>query len=254
MMTMVVREQIGIFQGKKGEYNKLVLKTLYESGYLKPWEMAKKIADLKRKPKTNWYQETQKVQSVLLRTKGGRLRELLDKEYLKKTAQGYYLTDLKGFCSALTLYDKAQKPAINPYSKSYELFPELAQALEIISGLHPEAKLEEKSIEIMNQQIKKLLEKGFNLDAISNEEFNMFFNDSWQLSALQEFTEEGEKEEKWETPPEVRKLVIRTVDRLRDAIRKQLEAFDSLEERYASLSGSSMKGELTAKRRKDEIE
>src|SRR4030067_3775475 len=116
-----------IFAGKEGKNNRLILKTLYEKGYLTPWQIANEIAngDPERKPKEDPYHRAQKINSVLVR-KNGRLSDLVDQEFLEKTGKGYCLTLNKGFCSALTLYEKEiPLPAIDEATKIDAIIPEL---------------------------------------------------------------------------------------------------------------------------------
>ena len=75
-------KKIGIFTGKKAEYNRLILETLLEAEdlKLKEWELAKRI-QTKTKPMGDWYSHTQRIYSILIRKKG-RLEDLSQKGYV----------------------------------------------------------------------------------------------------------------------------------------------------------------------------
>ena len=213
---------IEIFKGRKGPYNKLVLKSLYDNGYLSGWKLARKIAEndpRRRGKKKNWYHEAQKVYSVLVR-KGGRLEELSNKEFIEKTDQGYCLTVYKGLCSALTLYENVKEPAIDELSKTYEIFPELKEAMEIISRLYPETLVEK--YKVMLRTTKELLDQGWNFDRVTNKQFNEIFNTRFQENSLRELKEKKEKE----TNPELQELGLKLADRMKKILLEKVKEFE----------------------------
>ena len=117
-------EKIGILKGRSTRYNKYILEVLAKNGNpLKPWELSKQIHkemaakhDLPKKwEHVNWYPATQKIQSVLIRKKGGRLEDLKDKDYIEEVeGKGWFLT-LKGFLTAAFLFqDFIHEIAENP--------------------------------------------------------------------------------------------------------------------------------------------
>ena len=236
---MVVEGQIGIFQGKKGKYNTLVIKTLYENGCLSAWKIARKIADLQGKPKSNWYHVTQKVNSVLTR-RNGTLERLLDKEFIEKTKEGYCLTTFKGFCSALTLYTDLKEPAIDWLAKTWEKFPELKEAFDIILRLHPEARVEEYKSAL--RVTMDLLNQGWNLDTVSNRQFNRIFTDQNNERILQEMKEKKENEEKWKPNPELQAAIQKFYNRIRGILSDELKQLDREFESLAVHTRSGKEG------------
>lgn len=221
---------VAIFKGKKGENNESILKTLYEKGYLSAWKIARQIAenDPKRARK-NWYHETQKVYSVLIR-KGGRLEELLGKEFIEKTDQGYCLTIYKGLCSALTLYENVIPPAIDDLSKIEEVFPEFKEMRDIIYRLHPEAQVEQ--YEIIRRTTKELLVKGLNLDTISNREFNRFWNAQMQESIFRRLKEKKDDRGKVGANPELREHVSKFLLRIHKELMEQMKDLEKTLNRW----------------------
>ncbi len=238
---------IETFKGRKGKYNKSILKALYERGYLSGWKIAKEIVmnDPKRR-KRNWYHETQKVYSVLVR-KGGTLKRLLSKEFIENTDQGYCLTIYKGLCSALTLYDNVREPAINELSKTYEIFPELKEAQEIISRLYPETIVEQ--YKAMLKTTEELLDQGWNIDAVSNRQFNRIFHEQFQETLLRVLKERRGSGEEWEPNPELQELTLRFLDRMRKIL---LESVKTLDNEFASFKGFSRKHSKKERRLSDE--
>lgn len=215
---------IETFKGKKGKYNKSILKALYENGSLSAWNLAKYIVrNDPKKQKRNWYHETQKVNSVLTR-KSGTLDRLSENEYILRKDQNYYLTINKGFCSALTLFEKVKEPAIDDFSEAYKVIPELKEAIEIISRLHPEAMTE--TYRLMRTATKELLKKGLNFDTISNRQFNVFFNDQMNRISLQELKKEREKKEKSEPNPELQECALRIMERMKGILLEQIKELD----------------------------
>ena len=228
---MVDKKRFEVFHEKKAaKYNKMVLKVLYENGYLSSWELARKIVenDAERQKK-NWYHETQKVQSVLVR-KNGRLTDLVNKEFIEKTDKGYCLTFNKGFCSALVLYDEIPKPAIDEATKIDAILPELKEILDIVSRLHPEAMFE--GYKAMREITIELLEKGLNFESISNREFNRFFADQYEESYLEELKKGKNDEKKWEAPPELKEATQKFIFRLVAICQKQIKELEDLKNSY----------------------
>jgi len=80
--------RIGIFEGRKANYNRAVLKILIEKEPLKAWDIAKEIAK-------GIMDKTQDVYATLVR-KNGRLNELLEKGYIKVLSNKCYTPSLKG--------------------------------------------------------------------------------------------------------------------------------------------------------------
>jgi DNA-binding PadR family transcriptional regulator len=85
--------RIGIFEGRKANYNRAVLKILIEKEPLKAWDIAKEIAK-------GCMDKTQDVYATLIR-KNGRLNELLEKGYIKVLSNKCYTPSLKGIIAYL---------------------------------------------------------------------------------------------------------------------------------------------------------
>jgi hypothetical protein len=85
--------RIGIFEGRKAYYNRLILKILIEKEPLKAWDIAKQIAK-------GSMEKTQDVYSTLIR-KDGRLNELLEKEYISVLPNKQFIPTLKGIIAYL---------------------------------------------------------------------------------------------------------------------------------------------------------
>lgn len=75
--------RIGIFEGKKAEYNIDILEALFTRGPLTSWEIAKQICKTRGSTETTAekFYGSQKVYSVIMR-KGGRLESLNKKDYI----------------------------------------------------------------------------------------------------------------------------------------------------------------------------
>lgn len=238
--------QLEIFRGKKAKYNKLILRALYDKGYLKAWDIAKEVVmnDPERKverKKRYWYQDTLKVYSVFVR-KGGRLEELLSKEFIETMDKRYRLTFNKGICSALTLYENIREPAIDELSLISRTFPEFKQMFEIISRLYPETGVER--YKIMLRVTERLLEKGLSFDRITNRQFNEFFNSEMNETLLRGELMKEENKVKWKEDPELQECILKFMNRMKSFIREQMneldKSVDSLEKSFGK-GGESRK-------------
>lgn len=89
-----------IWEGKKGRYNTLILEALGD-GEKTAWDIAKYIVrhDLAL-ARGNWYHQSQKVNSRLLR-KGGRLEDLLNTGFIRRREDGKYSLTILGFIYVL---------------------------------------------------------------------------------------------------------------------------------------------------------
>jgi len=225
-----------IFTGKKGKNNELILKALYEKGYLTPWKIAKEIAikDLRKKPKANLYHKMQKINSVLVR-RNGRLTDLVNNEFVERTDKGYCLTFNKGFCSALYLYEKKiPSPAIDEATKIDAIIPEFKEILGIISKHHPEA-ISETYVE-MREITKKLLDKGLNFEKISNRDFNNFFAGQYQESYLNGLKKKDDNQKRWDPPPELKEATQKLLSRLMVMVQRQVKELEDLQSNYCKNS------------------
>lgn len=222
-----------IFTGKQARNNERILKLLYEKGYLPPWKLAKEMAinDPTRKLKEDVYHKAQKIQSVLIR-KNGRLSDLVGRGFIEKSEKGYCLTFNKGFCSALTLYEKEiPLPAIDEAAKIDAIIPELKEILDIIYRHHPEA-ICEMYME-MREITKKLLGKGLNFEETSNREFNSFFADQYQELFLEGLKKEKDDNQKrWDPPPELTEAIQKFISRLMSIVQRQVKELEDLQTSY----------------------
>jgi len=85
--------RIGIFEGRKAYYNRLILKILIEKEPLKARDIAKQIAK-------GSMEKTQDVYATLIR-RNGRLNELLEKGYIQVLSNKCYTPSLKGIIAYL---------------------------------------------------------------------------------------------------------------------------------------------------------
>lgn len=240
--------QVGIFQGKKVKYNKLIFKALHEEGYLSAWQIAKYISkkDPERR-KRNWYHEAQKVYSVLIR-KNGRLEELVNKEYVQKTPRGYRTTYPKGYCLALTLFQDVRIPKIDVFdinlllqgakaqypTDDVDTYASLKEMLEIYTELYSK----EEGYRVLAKATSALLDLGLNLDALSNEEFRRFLESHLEIMWQKEL-EQGKTWNKMDENPELRKRAFNLMLKLRKKMKeqwKELEkTLDSIEDNLRKL-------------------
>ena len=164
-----------IFSGKKGDYNKLILKTLYKNGYLTSWNIAKKIVfETKKFSDGDWYHKTQKINSVFQR-KGGRIKELENKQYIQNTERGYRLTTYKGISVALLLFEDVEECGLDelPIILQYvdeQLHSEFKEILDIYNELYQKTEVHQE----IKDATKLLLEEGLDFDVISNRKFNFY--------------------------------------------------------------------------------
>ncbi len=161
--------KIGIFEGRKKSYNLTVLEILFKDGPSKSWEIAKKIRWLRGKTQNAdiEYSRTQKIYSVLIRKKGGRLYELEEKGYILKDNKDKWELTAKGLIAVLIKKKEIIKE-IYPLWLEFD-FEEL-QFL-IMRGSYTKEKLKElKSFRIFG--LAKITERialnyGIDLDRIS---------------------------------------------------------------------------------------
>lgn len=123
---------LGIFQGKKEEYNKLILKSITTGP-----KTTKQVSEYiylnraeKPKPKDNKENEVRTIVSIVSRKKS-RLEELESKNYIIHENNLWHLTN-KGTCVALTLYDRVAE--VYPHIQS-EL-PSNSEMRAIMNRLH----------------------------------------------------------------------------------------------------------------------
>lgn len=220
-----------IFSGKGAKNNETILKLLFEKGCLSPWKLANEMAlnDPERKLKEDPYHKAQKIQSVLIR-ENGRLDDLVEKGFIEKTEKGYCLTFEKGFCSALTLYKEIPKPAIDEATKIEAFAPELREMLDAMIRYQPQAQIE--AYKIMQEITNDLLNKGLDLEKISNNEFNRFYAAQYEELQLKELKKVKKNEEKRELPPELKEATNKFISRLLSMAQKQFKELEDLQQSY----------------------
>jgi len=245
---MQIDERIGIFQGKKGKYNKLILRALNEEGYLSAWQMAKYIVEnYREKQKGNWYYEAQKINSILTR-KNGRLEELTNKEYIQKTPRGYRTTYPKGYCLALTLNYLENKDIkipkidvldINLLLQGAKVQYPMADAdyladLKEILEIYAELYTKEEAYEVLAKATSELLDRGLNLDVVSNKESQGFLQTHLE-NMLKEELEQGKKWNKLDENPELREryfdLILKLTKKTKEHWKELEKTLDSLEDK-----------------------
>jgi hypothetical protein len=221
-----------IFKGKEAKNNRMILKALYEKGYLSAWQIANEIVvNCEKKPTADHYHKAQKINSVLVRKKNGRLADLIKKEFIEKTEKCYCLTFDKGFCSALTLYEEIPKPAIDKATKIAAFLPELRDFLDAMIRYQPQAQIE--GLKIMQEITNDLLNKGLNLELISNNEFNRFFAAQYEELQLKELKKAKKIEEKRELPPELKEASQRFISRLVGIAKQEFKELEELSKNYS---------------------
>lgn len=249
---MVQKRENQIFQGTKAsKLNKLVLMALFENGCLSPWEIAKKVAERDpERAKKNWYQEAQKINSVLSR-KNGRLTDLAYKEFIEKNDKGFSLTFNKGFCAALLCYEQIPKPAFFETNKTLQIFPELKKIIELARKYYPETELEDyKELRNIAQQ---LLIKGFNLELLSNNEFNEHFLAQQETLYLSKIKNKQDTKNSWVSNPEINEVIMQYLSRLQKICENQLADFRSTMEKIRVNShGNSTSIDRKEKKRENE--
>jgi len=184
---------IGIFEGKKAKYNKLILRVLYDNGPLTQWGIAKtiyrksceKTDEGKQTAKDVEYARTQMIQSTISR----RLRALKKKRYVTKRDRAWIFL-FKGIIANLLMQEKP-KPWNEKWNKGIQRILEISrldqfqhpvkyESDDIKLQISPKAIKQsyEKSLAFLEDfqewikianATKKLMEKGvINFDIISN--------------------------------------------------------------------------------------
>jgi len=157
---------LGIFEGKKAEYNKLILKGLVFGP--KTTNQVSECIYLNRKaqvlPREVNRNEIRKIVSIISR-KGSRLAELESKEYIfRRASKDHWTLTIKGMGVALTFYDSIAE--ISPYVKPFlhSTVEEFQKTIRNIPMLQPFRNIE-----------KKAMNKAF--DFFESEEFLQFLKD-----------------------------------------------------------------------------
>ena len=182
---------LGIFTGKKSEYNGLILKSLF-TGAKKTIQIAEYVyLNKKDAPAKVNKNEVRQINSIICR-KNGRLEELSNKGYIKREKDLWEL-ETKGACVALTLFNdfsdlrklvdfedlqpkfmsalqKAKKNLIIPL-----IFTKAAQ--NIINEEYDKMAKNPKFIELFLFKLKtfteELIREGVDIDAMSNRSFRI---------------------------------------------------------------------------------
>jgi len=173
---------LGIFQTKKAEYNKLILKSLVfgpkSTSQIAEYIYLNRKAQIK--PKKINKNEVKKIISIISR-KGSRLDELASKDYITRKDGTWHLTS-KGLSVGLTLFDSVEE--FLPYvildldlsnlTKKLHGIPFLEA---FISGetlnkmLNPRAS--KKWILAIRECTNELIKQGLDLDNMSEKEFQI---------------------------------------------------------------------------------
>jgi hypothetical protein len=175
---------LGIFQHKKEEYNRLILKSLAFGS-----KTTKQIGEYiylnreeRPKPKDNMENEVRTIVSIISR-KGYRLEELKSKQYILQE-KGFYNLTAKGMCVALTLFNTVSD--IFPYFKSDSTMQVLKERIYEVPQIKSfvQAYLPEKTIaswfefakspeylQFLKDYANELISQGVDLDRMSENEF-----------------------------------------------------------------------------------
>jgi hypothetical protein len=174
---------LSIFQTKKAEYNKLILKSLVfgpkTTNQIAEYIYLNRKAQVKTK-KVNKI-EVKKVVSIISR-KGSRLEELQERQYIKRENGLWHLT-LKGSCVALTLFNDIDE--FLPYAQTkLDLgFSDLAEKLHKLPFIETLISKEElnkmlnvvspKWVLTVRECTNQLIKQGLDLDNIKEKEFQL---------------------------------------------------------------------------------
>ncbi len=216
-----------IFAGKKRKYNKMILKALYKSGYLTPWNIAKQIAfEDKKFTDGDWYHKTQKINSVIQR-KGGRLSELEKKQYIQNTEKGYRLTIYKGISVALLLFEEIEDSGIDelPILLQYmdeRLRPGFQETWELYAELYQKKEMYHE----LKKAVKMLLEEGLDFDVISDIKFNSYL----QMRLDEEMLKIPLQKDRPPLKPEVYVKMLSAFEKIMGVYRDQVKEFEKASE------------------------
>ena len=214
-----------IFSGREARYNSLIIKTLYKKGALSAFNIAKNIVWYESVGKhTDLHHKYSKVNSVLVRKKG-RLPQLQEQEFIKKTENVYLLT-FKGWCSALCLLKEIKEPGFDYLLKYFAIFPEIKKVYEILRKTYPEEEME--TYKIFRNITVELLKKGLNFKLITNKEFIDFFNREYQEMSVKALKTEKKGEELWKNNPELRAALLEFAEKLNKIVIKEMESFQTI--------------------------
>ena len=220
-----------IFTGKGAKNNELILKLLFEKGCLSPWKLANELALLDPKKPKDTYHKAQKIQSVLIR-KNGRLGYLVEKEFIRKTAEGYCLTVSKGSCSALVLFGNKPipKPSMYEFFNLENLPVEFRNFLSLLSKLDSDA-LKESYKEVQGIT-KKLLEEGLTFERLTNEQFNRFFDSQYEQFHLEQLKSGTKSKAGAEWTPELKEAAYKFISRMVSIVQVQAKELQQLSDKY----------------------
>jgi hypothetical protein len=221
-----------IFSGKGVKNNESIIKILYAKGCLTPWKIANELALLEPKKPNDIYHKAQNIQSLLVR-KNGRLEYLVKNEFIRKTEDGYCLTVSKGVCSALVFYGDKQIPKspMYEYFNMQNLPVEFRDFLTILQKQNPDA-FKESYKEVQGIAIK-LLSQGLNIEKLSNERFNRYFEDEYEQLNLQQLRSGEKSKANTEWTPELREAANRFIGRMVSLLRLQVVELQKSMEKYA---------------------
>jgi len=184
---------LGIFHGKKDEYNRLILKGLV-TGEKTTMQIAEYIyQNSKQPPSHNPINEKRKIYSVIAR-KGSRLNELEEKGYIfRGNALKWNLTT-KGLCLAITFFETSEIIKyvnfdrfgidIQKVVESLKDNPLLAVALktkegkkklkEVSDKLQSDTLVFEMFLNRIKDLINDIIKKGINIDSMTDNDI-MFY-------------------------------------------------------------------------------
>jgi len=160
--------KIGIFEGKKANYNRQILKLLIEKEPMKAWQIAKIIAK-------GQMDRTQDIYATLIR-RNGRLDELTEKQYVTRLDDGRYYATFKGIIAYLLTEENPKIASFYDDLLSKMQFPETLD----LPILNISIEVTKEFVEMLREtpitefsMFKELIRNSlswFHLDAITNEE------------------------------------------------------------------------------------
>jgi len=177
--------RIGIFEGKKANYNRQILKLLIEKEPMKAWQIAKIIAKGKM-------DRTQDIYATLIR-RNGRLNELSDKGYITLLQNKRYCPTFKGIIAYLVT---EEEPKISDFYKDLLSKIEIPEDFDFRLFDFPKEIIEKFLNEFKSLSIEELLQlKTFieesifwiDLDAISDIELAIILSLRLNKTLLKEF-------------------------------------------------------------------
>jgi len=173
---------LGIFQGKKAEYNKLILKSLV-GGSKTTTQIAEYIYLNRRNQMKLLKLNKNRVKTIvsIVSKKGSRLDELRTKHYIKRKNNLWHLTAPKGYAVALTLVDDVREVWRYVQIDDLSAFLDKLHEIPIIDDFISNEKLKKvesfgmspKFLQSVRDCTSELITQGVDLDGMNELEFDV---------------------------------------------------------------------------------